>query len=44
MTFSMQLRKKIEMLCAHLKLILGLGRFPLRDPCGENDEFFLAAA
>ena len=39
---SMRLRKKVEMLFAHLKRILGLGRLRLRGPCGANDEFFLA--
>ncbi|WP_292294057.1 hypothetical protein [Marivita sp.] len=34
---------KVEMLFAHLKRILGLGRLRLRGPCGENDEFLLAA-
>lgn len=36
-------RKKIEMLFAHLKRILGLGRLRLRGPCGAKDEFLLAA-
>lgn len=40
---SMSLRKKVEMLFAHLKRILGLGRLRLRGPCGANDEFHLAA-
>jgi transposase len=40
---SMRLWKKVEMLCAHLKCILGLGRLRLRGPCGANDEFLLAA-
>ena len=40
---SMKLRKKVEMLFAHLKRILGLGRLRLRAPCGANDEFFLVA-
>lgn len=40
---SMKLRKKVEMLFAHLKRILSLGRFRLRGPCGANDEFLLAA-
>lgn len=39
---SRKLRKKVEMLFAHLKRILGLGR--LRGPCGARDEFHLAAA
>ena len=41
---SRKLRKKIEMLFAHLKRILGLGRLRLRGPCGARDEFHLAAA
>ncbi|MCR8825286.1 IS1182 family transposase [Pseudosulfitobacter koreensis] len=40
---SMKLRKKVEMLFAHLKGILGLGRLRLLGPCGANDEFLLAA-
>jgi transposase len=40
---SMRLRKKVEMLFAHLERILGLGRLRLRGPCGANDEFLLAA-
>ena len=36
-------RKKVEMLFAHLKRILHLGRLRLRGPCGANDEFTLAA-
>jgi hypothetical protein len=40
---SMRLRKKVEMLFAHLKRILGLGRLRLRAPCAANDEFLLAA-
>ena len=40
---SSKLRKKVEMLFAHLKRILGLGRLRLRFPCGANDEFLLAA-
>lgn len=40
---SMRLRKKVEMLFAHLKRILGLGRLRLRGPCGANDECLLAA-
>ena len=42
---SMRLRKKVEMLFAHLKRILGLRRLRLRlrGPCGANDEFQLAA-
>jgi len=40
---SVKLRKKVEMLFAHLKRILGLGRLRLRGPCGANDEFILAA-
>ncbi len=37
-------RKKVEMLFAHLKRILGLGRLRLSGPCGVQDEFTLAAA
>lgn len=40
---SMRLRKKVEMLFAHLKRILGLGRQRLRGSCGAIDEFLLAA-
>lgn len=40
---SARLRKKVEMLFAHLKRILGLGRLRLRGPCGAKDEFLLAA-
>ena len=40
---SMRLRKKVEMLFAHLKRILGLGRLRLRGPNGAKDEFLLAA-
>jgi hypothetical protein len=40
---SCKLRKKVEMLFAHLKRILGLGRLRLRGPCGANDECLLAA-
>ena len=40
---SMKLRKKVEMLFAHLKRILGLNLLRLRGPCGANDEFLLAA-
>jgi len=36
-------RKKLEMLFAHLKRILGLERLRLRGPCGARDEFHLAA-
>ena len=36
-------RKKVEMLFAHLKRILGFGRLRLRGPCGAKDEFTLAA-
>jgi transposase len=36
-------RKKIEMLFAHLKRILRLGRLRLRGPWGAKDEFLLAA-
>ncbi len=36
-------RKKVEMLFAHLKRILKLGRLRLRGPRGAQDEFLLAA-
>ena len=36
-------RKKVEMLFAHLKRILRLGRLRLRGPSGARDEFLLAA-
>ena len=36
-------RKRIEMLFAHLKRILRLGRLRLRGPRGAQDEFTLAA-
>ena len=41
--FSRRQRKKVEMLFAHLKRILGLDRLRLRGPCGARDEFHLAA-
>ena len=40
---SRRQRKKVEMLFAHLKRILRLGRLRLRGPCGAKDEFLLAA-
>ena len=40
---SRRKRKKIEMLFAHLKRILHLGRLRLRGPNGARDEFHLAA-
>ncbi len=40
---SRHLRKKIEMLFAHLNRILGRGRLRLRGPGGARDEFLLAA-
>ena len=40
---SRLLRKKIEMLFAHLKRILKLDRLRLRGPNGARDEFLLAA-
>ena len=40
---SRRLRKKIEMLFAHLKRILKLDRLRLRGPNGAHDEFTLAA-
>jgi hypothetical protein len=36
-------RKRVEMLFAHLKRILKLGRLRLRGPCGAQDEFTVAA-
>ena len=36
-------RRKVEMLFAHLKRILKLGRWRLRGPNGAKDEFLLAA-
>jgi hypothetical protein len=36
-------RKKVEILFAHLKRILGLNRLRLRGPSGAKDEFLLAA-
>ena len=40
---SRRRRKKVEMLFAHLKRILRLGRLRLRGPSGARDEFLLAA-
>jgi Transposase DDE domain len=40
---SRKSRKKVEMLFAHLKRILKLGRLRLRGPTGAHDEFLLAA-
>lgn len=40
---SRRLRKKVEMLFAHLKRILKLDRLRLRGPTGARDEFHLAA-
>jgi len=40
---SSQARKKVEMLFAHLKRIIGLDRLRLRGPNGAKDEFHLAA-
>jgi len=40
---SRKLRKKVEMLFAHLKRILRLDRLRLRGPNGARDEFHLAA-
>ena len=37
------LRKKVEILFAHLKRILGLRLLRSRGPCGVKDEFTLAA-
>src|SRR6204780_4530892 len=41
---SRRLRKKVEMLFAHLKRILKLDRLRLRGPNGARDEFHLAAS
>ena len=41
---SRRLRKKVEMLFAHLKRILKLDRLRVRGPSGARDEFLLAAA
>ena len=38
-----EIAKRVEMLFAHLKRILRLGRLRLRGPCGAKDEFLLAA-
>ena len=40
---SRRMRKKVEMLFAHLKRILKLDRLRLRGPTGAADEFLLAA-
>jgi transposase len=40
---SSHARKKVEMLFAHLKRIIGLDRLRLRGPNGARDEFHLAA-
>ena len=40
---SRRLRKKVEMLFAHLKRILKLDRLRLRGPNGARDDFLLAA-
>ena len=40
---SRRQRRKVEMLFAHLKRILCLGRQRLRGPCGAKDEFLFAA-
>ena len=40
---SRHARKKVEMLFAHLKKIMGLTRLRLRGPNGAKDEFTLAA-
>ena len=42
-TYAVSERKKVEMLFAHLKRILRLGRLRLRGPNGAKDEFLLAA-
>lgn len=40
---SRRARRKVEMLCAHMKKIIGLNRLRLRGPNGAMDEFTLAA-
>ncbi len=40
---SRRYRKRVEMLFAHLKRILRLGRLRLRGPRGAQDEFTLGA-
>jgi hypothetical protein len=40
----MKLRKKVEMLCVHLKRILWLGLALIARSCGANDAFLLAAS
>jgi len=40
---SRRKRKRVEMLFAHLKRILKLGRLRFRGPLGAQDEFTLAA-
>ncbi|MBA4338510.1 MAG: IS5/IS1182 family transposase, partial [Hyphomonas sp.] len=40
---SRRKRKKVEMLFAHLKRILGMTKLRLRGPNGARDEFHLAA-
>ena len=40
---SRHARRKVEMLFAHLKKIMGLTRLRLRGPNGAEDEFTLAA-
>ena len=42
-TVSCRERKEVEMLFAHRKRILRLGRLRLRGPNGAKDEFLLAA-
>ncbi len=40
---SRRARRKVEMLFAHMKKIMGLDRLRLRGPNGAKDEFTLAA-
>ena len=40
---SRRARRKVEMLFAHMKKIMGLNRLRLRGPNGAKDEFTLAA-
>jgi hypothetical protein len=41
--YDPQESREVEMLFAHLKRILGLGKLRLRGPSGAKDEFLLAA-
>ncbi|MEM7213033.1 MAG: transposase, partial [Pseudomonadota bacterium] len=41
---SRRVRRTVEMLFAHMKKIMGLGRLRLRGPNGAKDELILAAS